>query len=187
MSTIVNTTPATVDITAQKVDLTAAYQALIAGIKALGVDPLVLGTGGSSITISLADLVAKLQQRVDSATATKDARKALASLVESEKAADATAKPLRAALKRWLIGRLGPNNPDLQKYGYTQIRRPRKPAKAKAQAAVKAKATRATRGTKGRQQRAGVIAPASAPAPAPAPATAPATAPSTSTPGSASR
>jgi hypothetical protein len=168
----------TVDVTSQKADLVAVYEALIAGIQTLlvGVDPIVLGTNASSASMTQASILGLLQQRVDAANATRTARKSLATLVAVELELDAQARPLRAALKRFLVARLGPNNPELQKFGFTQNRRPRKTAKSKAQAANKAQATRTKRSTLGRQQKAALtaVAPEQAvtPSPAPVPTTA---------------
>jgi hypothetical protein len=181
ISNPINTTPVTVDVTSQKADLVAVYEALIDGIKTLlvGVDPIVLGTTAPSVSMTQASILAQLQQRVDAANATKAARKALASLVAAERGLDVQVRPLRAALKRFLVARLGPNSPELQKFGFTQNRRPRKTAQSKAQAASKATATRAKRSTQGRQQKAAptAVAPVQATAPSPAPAAAPVTPP----------
>jgi hypothetical protein len=135
-------------------------------------------------TVSRADLLAKLQARIDAAVKTKNDRKLVAADVAAEKAAAAIANPLRKGVKAFAISQFGDTSPTLQQLGFVQHRTPkRKPANVAAGAA-RGKASRTSRGTKGKQQRAAAsqVAAAAASLPAPAqpaqlpPAEAPATA-----------
>lgn len=167
-TTTTNTTPATQSLTTQKVDVIAEFQALIDGINTLltGIDPFIL----LGKTISRADLLAKLQARIDAAVKTRNDRKLVAADVAAEKAAAAIANPLRKGVKAFAISQFGETSPTLQQLGFVQYRTPqRKPANVAA-GAVRAKSTRKTRGTKGKQQRAAASQAAAAAVSLPAPA-----------------
>jgi hypothetical protein len=148
------TTSTTVNVTIQKADAVLQLQALIASIKTLlaGVDPFKL----TRETISRADLLARAQSRLDAAVATKSSRQAMHNAVAAERIAETQFKPLRAAIRSYLIGAYGPNAPELQEFGFVQNRRPKKTAATKATAVLKAKATRTARGTKGAKQKAAI-------------------------------
>jgi hypothetical protein len=167
-------TTATINVTTQKADNVLELQALIHGITTLlpKVDPFIL----SRQTYSRADLLARIQARLDAAIATRNARIGLHNAVEAERNAQVTFKPLRTSLRAYLVSVYGANAPELQQFGFVQNRKPKRSAQAKADAAKKAKATRAARGTKGRKQKAPIHgSPATPGAPATAPAAAPAT------------
>jgi hypothetical protein len=168
-------TTTTVNVTTQKADAVLQLQALIASInsKLAGVDPFKL----SRETISRADLLAKVQTRLDAAVATKTSRQSMHNAVAAERIVEAQFKPLRAALRSYLIAAYGPSAPELQEFGFVQNRRPNKSVASKATALVKAKATRSARGTKGKKQKAAIKGtPTASPAvsPSPSPAVAPA-------------
>jgi hypothetical protein len=141
----------TISISHQKVDIEADYKSLIVGIHAEAApdDPLVIG--GKSIR--RADLVARLQARIDAAEGVKSARGLLQTAIAYERTVDAEVRPLRAATKMYLQGRYGKSSPELQKFGFTQTRKGKATAQTKASAQTKAKATRVARGTKGTQQK----------------------------------
>lgn len=167
----VNTTPTTVNISAQKVDVIAELQALVDGINGMltGIDPFIL-TGQ---TLARAALLAEVQKLITAMSTTKATRKLLAQNVADERAQGLIVKPLRKAMKSFLIARYGENSPQLQQFGYPPNRKRTTKASVKAAAAVKGKATKAATGTKGKQQKAAALAAADAPPPA-EPATAPA-------------
>lgn len=154
----------------------AEFQALIDGINAMltGIDPFILG----GITISRADLLAKLQARIDAAVKTKSDRKAVAADVAAEKVAAAVADPLRKGLKSLCVSRYGATSPVLQQLGFVQNRRPKRKSANVASGAAKRQATRQKVGPTGKQQRAKAAraaadaAAATPVAPAPAPVTA---------------
>lgn len=165
-------TTATINVTTQKADSVPELQALINGITALlpHVDPFML----SRQTYSRADLLARIQARLDAAIATKSARIVLHNAVGAERNAQANFKDLQASFRAYLVSVYGANAPELQQFGYVQSRKPKRSAQTKANAALKAKATRTARGTKGKKQKAavhGTPAAATAPATAAAPAT----------------
>jgi hypothetical protein len=145
-------TPTTQSLTTQKVDVIAEFQALVDGINSLltGIDPFIL----LGQTVSRADLLAKLQARIDAALKTKNDRKLVAADVAAEKGAAAIANPLRRGVKAFAISQFGDTSPKLQELGFVPHRTPKRKPKNVAAGAMKAKATRKTRGTKGKQQRA---------------------------------
>jgi hypothetical protein len=144
----------TINVTTQKATVTAEYKALITGINQLlpGVDPFDIG----SVTLSRADLLAKLQGRVDAANATKAALQAYRTAVANERASDATLKPLRAQVKVYLQGRFGKTSTQLQSFGFTPNRVPVRTVKAKAAGVAKSAATREARHTMGKKQKAAI-------------------------------
>jgi hypothetical protein len=155
-------TTATINVTTQKADSVLELQALIQGVTVLlpHVDPFML----SRQTYSRADLLARIQARLDAAIATKSARIVLHNAVGAERNAQANFKELHASFRAYLVSVYGANAPELQQFGYVQSRKPKRSAQAKANAALKAKATRTARGTKGKKQKAAVHAAAAAPA-----------------------
>jgi hypothetical protein len=158
----------TLNVSKQKVTVTTGYEALITGINTLlpGVDPFVI----ASATMSRADLLAKLQGRLDAANATKAALLAHRQAVEAERASDAVVRPLRAQLKVYLQGRFGKTNTQLQSFGFTPNKVPLKTVLAKATGVAKAAATRVARHTLGKKQKAAIHgAVPESPAPADAP------------------
>jgi hypothetical protein len=172
-------TPNTVNITTQKAGVAAEYQALINGINSLlpGVDPFVLG----STTISRADLLAKLQSRLNADTATKAAQTAYHNAVENEHALDTAIAPLRAQLKLFLQSRFGKTSTQLQSFGFAPSRVPDKTVASKSTAVAKTLATRKARNTLGKQQKSSIHGAVEVATPTPPAATTPSPAP-TSTP-----
>jgi hypothetical protein len=169
-------TPVTVNVTTQKADAVLQLQALLHGIqvKLPGVDPFLL----YRLTLSRDELVKRVQTRLDTAIATKTSRQAMHNAVAAERAAQADFKPIRSALRSYLVGVYGANAPELQEFGFVQNRRPAKTVASKASAIAKGKATRVARSTKGRKQKAAVKgAPAASTAPAASAASPAATAP----------
>ena len=142
----------TINVTTQKADNVLELQALLNGITTLlpKVDSFLL----SRQTVSRADLLAQVQKRLDAALATKNARIALHNAVEAERNAQTVFKPLRSALRAYLVSVFSANAPELQQFGFVQSRRPKKTVAPKAAAVTKAKATRQARGTKGKKQKA---------------------------------
>ncbi|MDP8999465.1 MAG: hypothetical protein M3O46_05075, partial [Myxococcota bacterium] len=140
-----------------KADLGALYRALIHGINTqlAGVDSFVLGKQ----TFSRADLLARLQSRIDAAEAVKANRATLQKSVADERTADSSMKPLRAQMKSYLQARFGKVSPELQDFGFTPTRKAKPSAVVKAAAVSRAKATRVARGTKGTQQKKLIKAP----------------------------
>src|SRR5258708_21732724 len=111
----------TVNVTTQKADTVLELQALVVGIDKLlaGVDPFKL----SRETITRADLLTRVQSRLNAALASKAARQAMHNAVAAERTAQAQFKPLRAALRSYLVGAYGANAPELQQFGFVQNRR----------------------------------------------------------------
>jgi hypothetical protein len=165
------TTPInSITISHQKVDVQADYAMLIQGLQAEAApeDPIVIG----GQTIARADLVARLQQRIDAAARTKAARAGLQKAVSDERTLDAEVRTLRAHTKLHLQGKYGRRDPKLQDFGFTQGHAPKATAQTKASAQVKAKTTREALGTKGSQQKKKARAALEASSPTPrAPAT----------------
>jgi hypothetical protein len=145
-------TPTTQSLTTQKLDVIAEFQALIDGINSMltGIDPFIL----SGITISRADLLAKLQARIDAALKTKADRKAVAADVAAEKTATSVANPLRKGIKALCISRYGATSPVLQQLGFVQNRSPKRKSANVAAGAEKGQATRQAVGPTGKQKRA---------------------------------
>jgi hypothetical protein len=144
----------TINVTTQKADSVLELQALIGGITMLlpTVDPFLL----SRQTYKRADLLARIQARLDAAIATKDARITLHNVVDAERNAEAAFKGLHASFRAYLVAVYGANAPELQQFGYVQNRKPKRTAQTKADAALNAKATRTARGTKGKKQKAAI-------------------------------
>jgi hypothetical protein len=168
----------TINVTTQKADNVLELQALMTGITTLlpHVDPFLL----SRQTYPRADLLARVQARLDAAIATKNARITLHNVVDAERNAQAAFKGLHASFRAYLVAVYGANAPELQQFGYVQNRKPKRTAQTKADAALKAKATRTARGTKGKKQKAaihGAPPPTAATATPPAATTAPAASP----------
>ncbi|HZU82014.1 MAG TPA: hypothetical protein VE987_03810 [Polyangiaceae bacterium] len=145
-----NTSPTT-NIAAQKATIQAIYRKLVDGIQSelAGVDPFVI----ANQTISRADLLKRFEDRIAASEASKSARSAWRTAVESERTLAQAVEPLRAGIKRLLQMRFGPKSNKLQDFGFTPAKTPKKTAQAKATGVVKAKATRAARGTKGAVQK----------------------------------
>jgi hypothetical protein len=162
------TTPTTPSLSTQKADVIAEFQALIDGINTLltGIDPFIL-LGKS---ISRADLLAKLQARIDAAVKTNDDRKVVSADVAAEKAAAAVADPLRKGLKAFAISQYGETSPKLQQLGFVPYRTPKRKPATVAAAAAKGTATREVVGPTGKQKRAAKKAAAADATPAAAPA-----------------
>jgi hypothetical protein len=158
-----STTTAVVNITTQKAGLAAEYQALITGINTMltGVDPFVLG----NVTISRADLLAKLQSVITAASATKAAQTAYHNAVQSERTLNAAVAPVRAQLKLYLQSRFGKTSTQLQSFGFAPAKVPDKTVAAKSTAVTKALATRKARNTLGKKQKSAIHGTVAAPTP----------------------
>ena len=131
-----------------------------------------------------AQVVSRLQARIDAAEKTKTARLALGAAVVAEAQSVADTTPLVAGLKTFLQSRFGKKSPKLQTFGFTQAKTTQKSVAVKAVSVAKAKATRTAIGTKGKKQRKAAVQALAASATVQAPATTPATAP-VSTPATA--
>ncbi len=145
------TTTDTINITNQKVTTEAGYQAVIDGINNLlqGIDPFIMGNQ----TFTRSDLIAMFQKRIAAAKNTRSVRMQLSRTVESEREVDSLARPLRALVKSFVLTRFGKNSTQVQAFGFTPNRRPKKSVEVKATAVVKAKATRKARSTMGKKQK----------------------------------
>jgi len=182
VTTTMNTTPITPNITTQKLDTQATFEALRDGLNALmpSIDPFVI----AKRTIPRATVVAMIQAVIDACKKTKDDRITLSASVAGEHDALAQAKPVRDGIKLLAQAQFGKTAPELQKLGFVQNRRPRTKAAKKAAGVAKRNATRQARGTKGRQQAAAIAAPAEqAPTPPAAPSPPALPAPATPTNG----
>jgi hypothetical protein len=144
-----STTTTTINVSAQKATLAALLAALVNGINTelAGVNPIAL----DGVSYARADLLARIQAVLDAIASVKAARTTLSQVVASQKAAIVQGRSLRAAMKRFLQSKYGPNSPQLQKFGFAPARTPKTPIQTKAQAKVKAAATRTARGTKGKK------------------------------------
>jgi hypothetical protein len=181
-----NTAPVITTVTHTKVNTEAQLQTLVSGILANFDSGSPLSIGGGSYTI--ADLVARLQERIGAAEKTKASKNQWHTDVQSERQVDAALRPLLRKVQKFVEGRYGEDSAKLAEFGFTP-RKPRKvSAKTKANAAVKAGATRKARNTVGKKQRLAITAPPAA-SPQPTPpqsATAPVASPSASPPPAAS-
>jgi hypothetical protein len=146
------TTPTTPSLSTQKADVIAEFQALIDGINTLltGIDPFIL----LGKTVSRAEVLAKLQARIDTAVKTKNDRKVVAADVAAEKAAAAAANPIRKGIKAFAINQFGDTSPLLQQLGFVPHRTPKRKPKNVAAGAAKGTATREVVGPTGKQKRA---------------------------------
>lgn len=133
-------TPNTVNVTTQRATFAALLAALVTGINTElpGVDPFDV----DGVTVTRADLLARIQAALDAITAVRAARTALQSAVATQVAALLDARALRSAVKTTAQAKLGKKNPALQKLGFTPSRTPVTPVATKAQAQVKKAATR---------------------------------------------
>jgi hypothetical protein len=145
------TTLSTINIATQKTTIEAEYKTLINGLNTTlpSVDSFVI----NGTTWSRADLLTRLQSRIDAAEATKAARTTLHNAVNSEQELNAQIAPLRAGIKTYLQSRFGKTSGQLQLFGFAQTKATQKSAQSKANAVVKSKATRKARGTLGKKQK----------------------------------
>jgi hypothetical protein len=120
------TTPTTINVSTQRATFAALLAALVTGINTVlpGVDPFDV----DGVTVTRANLLARIQAALDAITAVKAARTALQQAVATQVAALADAR--------------GQKNPALQKLGFTPTRTPVTPVATKAEAQVKKAATR---------------------------------------------
>jgi hypothetical protein len=144
-------TVSTLNVTTQKISGEAQFEALKDGIntKLADVTTFILGKQ----TFARADLMTRIQARIDAFEATRTARKQWQAAVASEKALQAQVAPLRASLKKYLQARFGAEDPEMQSFGFSQAKTPQRTVAAKSAAVENAQATRAARGTKGKKQR----------------------------------
>ncbi|HEX3346436.1 MAG TPA: hypothetical protein VHS09_17750 [Polyangiaceae bacterium] len=114
--------------------------ALLTGINTVlpGVDPFDV----DGVTVTRADLLARIQAALDAIAAVKAARTALQQAIAIQAAALTDARGLRSAVKTTAQAKLGKKNPALQKLGFTPSRAPVTPVATKAEAEVKKAATR---------------------------------------------
>jgi hypothetical protein len=171
LTTPTNVSVTKVNIAAQKATVEAQYKALIAGINAeLTADQQFIINGE---TLSKAALLARFQARLDAAQKTKADRTTLTTTVDAERRLQLEVTPLRTGFKVYLLSRYGKSSPELQKFGFTQTKRPQRPVASKAAGVAKSKATRAARGTAGKKAKLaikGTVAqPGTAAPPAPTP------------------
>jgi hypothetical protein len=134
------TTPTTINVSTQRATFAALLAALVTGINTVlpGVDPFDV----DGVTVTRANLLARIQAALDAITAVKAARTALQQAVATQVAALADARGLRSAVKTTAQAKLGKKNPALQKLGFTPTRTPVTPVATKAEAQVKKAATR---------------------------------------------
>lgn len=178
-----NNAPVITTVTHTKVNTEAQLQTLVSGI-------LANFDSGSSLSINggtypVADLVARLQERIAAAEKTKASKNQWHADVQSERQVEVALGPLLRGMQKYLEGHYGEGSAKLAEFGFTP-RKPRKvSAKTKADAAVKADATRKARNTVGKKQRLAIKAPPPAASPQPTPpqsATAPVAPPAASPP-----
>ena len=180
-----NTAPTITTVTNTKVLGEAQLQTLVSGILANIDSGASLPISGGTYTV--ADLVARIQERIAAAEKTKASKNQWHSDVQSERQVQAALRPLLKGMQRYVQGRYGENSAKLAEFGFTPAKPRKVAAKTKADAAVKAQATRKARNTVGKKQRLQAKAPPAAnpqptptqPAPAatPVPAAAPASPP----------
>ncbi len=132
--------PTTINVSTQRATFAALLAALLAGINTElpGVDPFDV----DGVTVTRANLLARIQAALDAITAVKAARTALQQAVATQVAALADARGLRSAVKTTAQAKLGKKNPALQKLGFTPSRTPVTTVATKAEAQVKKAATR---------------------------------------------
>jgi hypothetical protein len=130
--------------------LVSQCTALVEGLQALSdSDTMLLGGSSYAKSAVLAPLLAYLAA-VKAAAAEKVQ---LRTTVAAQREAKAAARAMRKLVKPYLQGRLGTDNAELVKYGYTPAKPRHTPIAVKADAAKKAKDTRVARGTMGKRQR----------------------------------
>ncbi|HEY3817831.1 MAG TPA: hypothetical protein VGL81_11695 [Polyangiaceae bacterium] len=172
------TTVGKINIAQQRAKVEAQFTALVNGINTLVSTPTI---ACGDQTLPKAQVVSRLQARINAAEATKNARLALHAAVAAEALTVADTTPLVADLKGYFQGLYGKTSPKLQSLGFTPAKVPQKSAAAKAKGAAQAQATHAAVGPTGKKQRkaaamaikanAAVQAPAATPAPVAAPVT----------------
>ena len=138
-----------------KVDLQTAYLSLIAGLLAYFQpgDPFALAAG----VMTRDQLIARFQQFVAAAEATKSSNAVWRSDVQAERAMELMVAPVRAGLKSILQGKFGKSGTQLLKFGITPLKAPVKTTAVKTAAVAKSKATREARGTKGSVQKKEIV------------------------------
>jgi hypothetical protein len=127
----------------------AQYKALLAGIhtQLVGDEQFII----NGATLSKAALLARFQARLDAAAKTKADRTTLATTVAAERGVQLEVGALRMGFKVYLLSRYGKNSPELQKFGFTQTKKPQRPVAKKAVGIAQNKATRTARGTVGKK------------------------------------
>jgi hypothetical protein len=143
-----------INIAAQKADLVAGYRALV---DAMTTElPDVTSVLVAKVSYTKADLIKEFQARIDAWEATKNARMTLHTMVAAERQVQLQVVPLRAGMKAFLSLRFGKNSPEIQKFGFTQIKKTQKTVQAKATGVANAIATRAARSTMGKKQKSAI-------------------------------
>ena len=137
--------------TGTKVELQTAYLALIAGLEEFYQpgDVFELPTGD----IARDELIATFQGFVNAAENTKSSYQAWRQDVQTERVAEQSAGPQRAAVKAVLVGKYGKSSTQLLRFGIAPAKVPTKSTAVKTAAVAKSEATRAARGTKGKVQK----------------------------------
>ena len=102
-------------------------------------------------------LIARFQQFVAAAEATKSSNAVWRSDVQAERAMELMVAPVRAGLKSILQGKFGKSGTQLLKFGITPLKVSPKTTAVKTAAVAKAQATRAARGTKGSVQKKEIV------------------------------
>jgi hypothetical protein len=122
-----------------KVEVADRYKALIAGLeKNPPHQPLeILGD-----KLSLRQLIARLQERVDASDATKAKKSEYHQAVQAERVVKTATQPVYEAVKRMLQAIYGKENEKLSEFGIAVAKPPKRTAAAKAEAAKKGAATR---------------------------------------------
>jgi hypothetical protein len=133
-------TPKTIVVSTQRATFAALLATLVTGINTVlpGIDPFDV----DGVTVTRADLLARIQAALAAITAVKAARTALSSAVATQVAALADARALRSAVKATAQAKLGKKNPALQNLGFAPNRTPVTTTATKAEAQVKKAATR---------------------------------------------
>jgi len=129
-------------------------------------------------SVSAKDINAVLQSTMSAEDVCDVLRMQLAEAVKAAKAAESSAKVLKAALKQYVLSHFGESNPAIIDFGYSPRKVAQKTVAEKYLTVEKQLATRAARHTMGSQQKSAIHGQVDTPAPqASAPAPAPAAQP----------
>jgi hypothetical protein len=163
--------PVITSVTNTKVSAEVQYQTLVTGILANLADVSTFAIGGDAY--SRDDLVARLHDRIAAAEKSKASKNQWHSDVQSERLVQAAVRPLRKAMRAFVVARYGESSAKLGEFGFVPNKARKTTAKTKATAADKAKATRVARNTVGKKQRKAVKAAAPGTPPTPTAGAAP--------------
>jgi hypothetical protein len=134
-----------------KTALQTSYVALIAGLQATFAPDYVFELPMGSKTTT--ELVAMMQQFVQTAETTKSSYQSWRSDVQAERQVEQQVAPVRAAIKLVLQGRYGKSSLQLLPFGFLPQKVAQRSALSKTTAKVKNEATRAARGTVGSKKK----------------------------------